>query len=183
MIKSKEEIINIINNIPKDKFIIANAVKLVYFGIFQKLEIAELKISNVLKDNEILSEIKLHIERKNIRYRSKKSIILDNNSKSIIKSHIKQLKINGYSTTEDSYLFPYKENKKYELRTLGNHFNKYFKNSGITFNKLRRSGLLNFLNFSKEEKIKLSRFSKIYSFNKSVTDNVQKSGNKKCKGE
>lgn len=132
---SEEKFNEIIDDINQDNWILANIAKLVYYAGFHKNEIENIKIKNVLQNETVVSGIEPFLSKTKKAY-SSMPIILNDESRNIIESHIKQLKNNEYNINANSPLFPdTKTKEQYVPRTLTRHFEKYF--GEISFNDLR----------------------------------------------
>jgi hypothetical protein len=56
---SQYDILGIIDQVDKDNFVLANAVRMVYFAGFHKNEIENIKIKDVRRNNTVLSIISI----------------------------------------------------------------------------------------------------------------------------
>ena len=182
---STEEGINaLFNEIEKSDWILANAVRLVYYAGFHKNEIINVKIENVYVDEAVVSEIIPFLPKTKKAY-SSRSIILDDKAKSIIQDHIKKLFENGYLANPNGPLFPsIKTNNHYVDKTFTRNYKKYF--GKITFDDLRKYGIkrkedqLEGKDISKSQRQKeleiYSRHSRSSTTKKLITGDVQKAG-------
>ena len=185
---SQYDILGIIDQVDKDNFVLANAVRMVYFAGFHKNEIENIKIKYAFRNNTILSQIEPFLEKSRKAYTSL-SIILDAWPRRILSEHIRQLKGGRYAINDEAPLFPNPTKKSYNPKTLHRHFQEYFKD--ITFDDLRKFGnereqrrlkakYKNTQKF-KDELLKYSRHSRSSTTQQLIEGKVQKPGKSKKK--
>jgi hypothetical protein len=186
---SPYEILAIIRQIDEEGFILANAVRMVYFAGFHKNEIESIKIKDAFRNNTILSQIEPFLAKGRKAYTSL-PIILDTWPKKILSEHIRQLERGGYAIDDEALLFPNSKTKEsYNTRTLHRHFKEYFKD--IDFDDLRKFGnereqrrlkakYKNTQKF-KDELLKYSRHSRPSTTQQLIEGKVQRPGKRKKK--
>jgi len=136
---SQTEIFAIIDQIEQNNFILANAVRMVYFAGFHKNEIENVKIKDAFQNNSVLPQIEPFLAQGRKAYTSL-PIILDIWPRRILSAHIGQLEREGYAIDDEAPLFPDPRTKEtYNVKTLQRHFNEYFKT--FSFNDLRKFGI------------------------------------------
>ena len=186
---SQYEIWKIIKQIDKVNFVLANAVRMVYFAGFHKNEIENIKIKNAFRNGTVSSKIEPFFKSTKKAY-TKKPIILDPWPIRILGNHIKQLERGGYAIDEEAPLFPDPKTKEsYNIKKLWRHFKKYF--NDIDFDDLRKLGnerekrrlkakYGNSQKF-KDELLKYSRHSRLSTTQQFIEGKVQKPGKRKKK--
>jgi hypothetical protein len=181
---SEERFNEIISGIDQEDWILANVARLVYYAGFHKNEIENIKIGNVRQTGAVVSEIEPFLPETRKAY-SKKPIILNDESKKIIKDHINKLNKCGYYVNDDNPLFPNNKTKiDYVPKTLKRNFEKYF--GKITFDDLRANGInrqrehlegKHISNSQRLEELKIfSRHSRSSTTKKLIVGDVQKAG-------
>jgi len=186
---SQAEIWSIIKQIEPDNFILANAIKMVYFAGFHKNEIGGIRIRDVRQNNRVLSQIVSFLKKTKKAYTSM-PIILDTWSRTILDEHIKRLDREGYPIDDEAPLFPDPRTKEtYNVKTLQRHFNKKFE--GISFDDLRKSGIereqkrleakYGDTEQSRDKLSKYARHSRLSTTEQLITGKVQRAGTRRKK--
>ena len=153
---SQYEILTIIKKIDQENFILANAVRMVYFAGFHKNEVENIKIRDAFQNNTVLSQIEPFLEKSRKMYTSM-PIILDTWPRRILGKHVRQLEREGYAIDEEAPIFPDSKTKEsYHSKTLQRHFKKYFKD--INFDDLRKLG------YEREDRRLKSKYGNIQSY-------------------
>ena len=186
---SQYEIFAIIDQIEQKNFILANAVRMVYFAGFHKNEIENIKIKDAFQNNSVLPQIEPFLAQGRKAYTSL-PIILDSWPRRILRKHIRQLGREGYAIDDKAQLFPDpRTNETYNVKTLQRHFNGYFKD--VSFNDLRKFGIerekrrlkAKYGNTQRyqDELLKYSRHSRPKTTQQFIQGKVQKAGKRKKK--
>ena len=102
---SEERFNEIVGGMDQDNWILANAVRLVYYAGFHKNEIREIKIGNIQMEGAVVSEVTPFLPETTRAY-STMPIFVNDESKKIIENHIKRLTDNGYYVSIDGATFP-----------------------------------------------------------------------------
>jgi hypothetical protein len=135
---SEQDILQIIDRVDREDFVLANIARMVYYAGFRENEILNIKIRHVLENDGLVSEIQPFMEKSTRAY-TEMPIVLKEPAKSHLAVHIDKLRRNGYITNQDLPLFPDKKTgKAYKSRTLISRFQDLFE--GITLNRLRQLG-------------------------------------------
>jgi hypothetical protein len=157
---SQTEIWAIIEQIAQENFILANAVKMVYFAGFHKNEIEKIRIGDAFQNNAVLSEIAPFLRKTKKAYTSM-PIILDAWPRKMLGDHIKRLDGEGYAIAGEAPLFPDPRTKhSYNPKTLKRQFNQYF--TDISFDDLRKFG------YEREQRRLSAKYGHTQQFSESI---------------
>jgi hypothetical protein len=184
---SQKEIISAIKQMDEENFILATAVKMVYYAGFHKNEIENIKIMDVWQNGMVVLQVAPFLKKSRKVYTTL-PIKLDFWPRKILIAYIDKLSMKGFPKNEKDPLFPDPTKRGlYDSKKLQRHLKKYFKS--INFDDLRLMGyeresrrlktkMKSSLNLENEIS-KYSRHSRPTTTKQSITGNVQKAGKRK----